>query len=543
MDKNIQKIKSSGIFTNYIYKAIPLAFDESMSYYETLCGILSLLKTQEEVVNNNADLLAELELYVQNYFKNLDVQTEINNKLDQMAESGQLTDIIAQYLGLAGVLAYNTVNDLINAENIVNGSIVRTLGLNTYNDGKGAYYKIRPITSSDVVDGVNIIALNISNTLIAEKISDYYINELNKKINEVFDYDIIVDINGSGDYTSLSEAVANASNNQKIYVKNGTYNNEIVNCIGKYLTIVGESRKDVIIQNSTQAYSTPVFNIGKGILKNLTIKENGVSVSSSGGYALHVDNDDLKNNTLLIDNCYLYSGSQSAIGIGLRPNGTVYIKDSELYTDFTRTASDNNGALFCHTSNEEEGAGQLLKLENCYIHSKNTCAIKLQSCKSSSNTGYLEAYNVSLYSDYYKYKSELVIRDLYSNASSHNMLLSPKNSCNTSILNHTNYSNQYDVTFDKFLNDQVEYPIKRKILTDSINGTKNIELSSFENFGDLINVYGFLTETSSGLCIPLFYKDDTNYFRLFKHPSGYLSLSSNLVGTFQLIVEYWANTQ
>ena len=72
MNKNIEKIKPSGIFTNYIFKTIPLAFDESMSYYETLCGILSLLKTQEEVVNNNADLLAELESYVQNYFKNLD---------------------------------------------------------------------------------------------------------------------------------------------------------------------------------------------------------------------------------------------------------------------------------------------------------------------------------------------------------------------------------------------------------------------------------------------------------------------------------------
>ena len=118
MDKNIQKIKPSGIFTNYIYKSIPLAFDESMSYYETLCGILSLLKSQEEVVNNNADLLAELELYVKDYFKNLDVQTEINNKLDQMAESGQLTDIIAQYLELAGVLSFNTINDMKNATNI-----------------------------------------------------------------------------------------------------------------------------------------------------------------------------------------------------------------------------------------------------------------------------------------------------------------------------------------------------------------------------------------------------------------------------------------
>ena len=128
---NIEKIKPSGIFTNYIFKTIPLAFDESMSYYETLCGILSLLKTQEKVVNNNADLLAELESYVQNYFKNLDVQTEINNKLDEMATDGTLEELIAQYVNLSSVLAYNTLNDMKNATNLVNGSFVKTYGLNS----------------------------------------------------------------------------------------------------------------------------------------------------------------------------------------------------------------------------------------------------------------------------------------------------------------------------------------------------------------------------------------------------------------------------
>lgn len=96
--KEIEKIKPSGIFTNYIYKAIPLAFDESMSYYETLCGILDILKTHEEVINNNADLLFELENYVKHYFDNLDVQEEVNNKLDAMVEDGTLDEIINQDL-------------------------------------------------------------------------------------------------------------------------------------------------------------------------------------------------------------------------------------------------------------------------------------------------------------------------------------------------------------------------------------------------------------------------------------------------------------
>lgn len=40
----------------------------------------------------------ELYNYVDNYFKNLDVQDEINNKLNEMAESGELTELIKKYV-------------------------------------------------------------------------------------------------------------------------------------------------------------------------------------------------------------------------------------------------------------------------------------------------------------------------------------------------------------------------------------------------------------------------------------------------------------
>lgn len=105
------------------------------------------------------------------FFENLDVQDEINNKLDEMAESGELEEIITSYLQVNGVLGFNTINNMKNATNLIDGSIVRTLGASTYNDGKGSFYKIRTITNSDTVDGYNIIALNTSQTLIAEKIN------------------------------------------------------------------------------------------------------------------------------------------------------------------------------------------------------------------------------------------------------------------------------------------------------------------------------------------------------------------------------------
>lgn len=189
---NNRNIKPISPFILFCQKVIPLAFDESMSYYECLCALVNYLYNEVvPAVNNNADAVTELQNYVKNYFDNLDVQDEINNKLDEMAESGQLADIVAQYLQLAGVLAYDTKNDMKNASNLTNGSICKTLGDDSYNDGKGNFYKIRTITSDDTVDDDNIVALNISNTLIAEKIPKYDIIEINNKIDLINSNDTI----------------------------------------------------------------------------------------------------------------------------------------------------------------------------------------------------------------------------------------------------------------------------------------------------------------------------------------------------------------
>lgn len=119
----VLKAKTNGLFTNYIYKAIPLAFDESMSYYETLCGLLNYLKnTIIPTVNNNADavselqnLYVELKNYVDNYFTNLDVQEEINNKLDEMVKDGTFDTIINDTL-------FNELNEKVN-KNSINADI------------------------------------------------------------------------------------------------------------------------------------------------------------------------------------------------------------------------------------------------------------------------------------------------------------------------------------------------------------------------------------------------------------------------------------
>lgn len=123
-------------FRFWCQKALPLVYDDSLSYYEVLCKMADYMNNfmtdlttvedsmtefeQQFVINqqflnsmadqlgqNVADLEAyindrmddfmtaytQLQTYVNNYFDNLDVQQEINTKLDEMASDGTLNDL------------------------------------------------------------------------------------------------------------------------------------------------------------------------------------------------------------------------------------------------------------------------------------------------------------------------------------------------------------------------------------------------------------------------------------------------------------------
>lgn len=204
MEDKIQHSKPVPPFVRFCAANIPMVFDDSLSYYECLCALWKWLQTDViDVINNNAtvtqkwreeltefeddmtdkfdnlnDAFDTLKNWVETYFDNLDVQEEINNKLDDMAEQGVLADIISQYLNSIAIFAFDSVADMKASENLVNGSYARTTGYYSANDGGGALYKIRTVTNDDTIDEAFIIEMNdSSNQLVAELIIDN--NEVN----------------------------------------------------------------------------------------------------------------------------------------------------------------------------------------------------------------------------------------------------------------------------------------------------------------------------------------------------------------------------
>lgn len=262
----------------YTIGMLPTSYKASLTYEEQILAIGNYLETLVyPAINNNAEALTELQGlfialqdYVNNYFDNLDVQEEINNKLDDMAESGELEDIIAAYINTRAIFGYDTVADMTSAKNLDNGSYAKTLGYYAKNDGGAALYKIRTITNEDVVDGSFIIAMTNEN-LIAELII------INDNINMLGAYG-----DNIHDDTEVIEKSLNKLGHAKFL--NKTYkcninidNDEEYSIIGLDNTILNayDTNEEIIKINNSSFTKKKVI---KNINMNLANSQNGIFV-------------------------------------------------------------------------------------------------------------------------------------------------------------------------------------------------------------------------------------------------------------------------
>lgn len=364
--------------TNFPY--IEADFD-ALTNYELLCKVVEYLNkvianenAQNEALNELATAFNNLKSYVDNYFDNLDVQEEINNKLDEMAESGELTDIIAQYLGLAGMIAYDTVADMKLAENLVIGSKCHTLGYNTKNDGGESLYFIREILNTDVVDEKKIIALYDQN-LVAEIITP---KEISPQI-----FGAIGD--GVADDTSILSYILTNYNN--LYLPTDKqYKISTINVPVKDVIINGNGK--LIITGTGLQFNAPS---NKKVIKDINIElTTGTVALQFNGLA-----DLTTFNTLTIENLKIKTTSLSSkIGIYIKSEHEALISNTSLYgcsMKFGNTVNpsvvnciirhSDYGILYINEDAENPGYACGLKVLNTTILG---CTVGIKSVQTDS---------------------------------------------------------------------------------------------------------------------------------------------------------------
>lgn len=259
----------------------------------------------------------ELKSYVDNYFKNLDVQDEINNKLNEMAETGELQTIIDNFLKMKSVLHFENVNDMCNSQNLVEGSICQTMGFYNAGDQGGAFYTI---INKNNISPDNIFTFSINNTNLIAKLfplnNTVSINQAGGKGDDNFDNGTILNTLINSDY--------NIFINEGIYITSADINctkNKIINGIDKNLSII----------KAIANYPAGNEILGFNGLTNLVVKNIGISGNSevnirgdeyNGKDGIHlldiVDSSNVEiNNVKLFDNIYA----------GIRIGGTTNISN------------------------------------------------------------------------------------------------------------------------------------------------------------------------------------------------------------------------
>lgn len=136
-------------FRFWCQKILPAVYDDSLSYYELLCKVVDYLNKVMEDDINVVNLVNELEEFVNNYFNNLDVQQEINNKLDAMAEDGSLLAVVAPHLDdIITQYEAELDEDLATYKGVINADIAEFKG-----------------TVNDAIDAQDTDIVNFKNTV------------------------------------------------------------------------------------------------------------------------------------------------------------------------------------------------------------------------------------------------------------------------------------------------------------------------------------------------------------------------------------------
>lgn len=388
------------IFRNWVMQNFPFLEDDfdALTDYELFCKMMGYVKKFAE---DNEDFRKQL-AYYENYFNNLDLQEEVNKKLDEMALDGTLENLISQYIQLSTTYVYDTVEDMKEATNLVDGSYMRTSGFYSYNDGGGSLYHAREIINTDVIDEITLIALSDEN-LVAELIIE---NEMNVKQ---------FGAKGDGETDDTDFIQSCLDNCKNIIINNGTY------MIDSETSILPKSNTNIDIINATLKAITNDLSTYNIILldnvSNVIIKGNGIiqgdktthtGVSGEHGHCVKITGNsnnialkDLKiidawgdgvyigqSSNILCDNLKIDNNSRNGISVTYTDNLKIL---NSLITGTNRT---NPKAGIDIEPNNDETCSNIL-IDNCVIKNNSEKGIQFANSHYDTNPNAINNINIT----------------------------------------------------------------------------------------------------------------------------------------------------
>lgn len=330
----------------YTIGMIPTSYKLSLTYEEQ---ILSIGKYLEETVipalNNNAEavlelqnLYIELKNYVDNYFKDLDVQDEIDKKLDEMVKNGTIQNIIDEkiFKNINNNIAKNSINIAKNTVDIQN-----------------------KISKNEN----NSISLNMLSQEVKESMTGGSVPVVGE--NSISNINIV---NNSIDYLKLDNFLQN--NLQLNYKKLDDISSKTS---GFY--IIGNENKLTLLEPSSTYYFNYKLNLEKGKiycvncynisdLKGIFITDNNLNVIATGENLTNIDGS-------LYTTSLLFKCNRNDLTLITQTQRTIVVNNVEycLLNNFRGVYEINsiNNILSNFPKIYKENLTELFKIDGSYI--------------------------------------------------------------------------------------------------------------------------------------------------------------------------------
>lgn len=262
---------------------------DAVTNYQLLCKVVEYLNNVIDNNNKQNNNITQLEQnfitlynYVKDYFDNLDVQNEINNKLDELITTGEFNSFLSgiytpEMFGAKGdgvtddtdaiqkALAFNNVNiskNYLITENLVLHSNLKVFGGGTitkkseFNDSY-LNHSIFSCTNSNNIDINNIVL--ISNSLAISVHGCSNVNITNLIINSE-KYSILISDSEKNESNGITISNIKLENDVTIISSDGIHING--GCSNIYVTNVsGTSGDDFIALNAIEGIRKTIKNI------------------------------------------------------------------------------------------------------------------------------------------------------------------------------------------------------------------------------------------------------------------------------------------
>lgn len=150
---------------------------DAVTNYQLLCKVVEYLNkviansnTQNYNISQLEQNFITLYNYVKDYFDNLDVQNEINKKLDEMTSSGELMQSVFKFMGYVTPEMYGAKGDGVTDDTT---AVNKAINSNLIVVGSGAYKITSPIIINSSVNSNKNVFLN---TIVADNNVEYAVN-------------------------------------------------------------------------------------------------------------------------------------------------------------------------------------------------------------------------------------------------------------------------------------------------------------------------------------------------------------------------------